>query len=183
MGAFLRQLPQHDSRFASRQVMQGLRHGLARIFLKVLAEGTPVSTKIHLCLSFQAEEAQCNADVFLRALIQPCTIMEGLRHRLTVYPDADALELAHVLAAASPEKVVLVNAANRKNIGNHWFGDGAERAIDENLHRRSWKMSAIAYLLNGWAGYRRHRARDELQRNVEWLNGRVHTIEQLNSQV
>merc|ERR1711869_74519 len=91
--------------------------------MKAVANAQTTAT-VHLCIQFDNEEAQRNADALIR--------------------------LAQELAKSSPN-VVLVNGANRRLIGNHWFGDHARRAIDENLHRRSWKMAALAYLLNDFS--------------------------------
>ena len=48
----------------------------------------------------------------------------------------------------SIRKVGLLNGANNKQLGNHWFGHGARSAIDENLHRRSGAMCAASLLIN-----------------------------------
>mmetsp|Transcript_140284 Transcript_140284/g.364603 ORF Transcript_140284/g.364603 Transcript_140284/m.364603 type:complete len:526 (-) Transcript_140284:95-1672(-) len=176
MGAFLRHLRLLDGKFAQRRVMQDLRRKLTHVLMKALVEGLPDSANIHLCISFGNDEAKDNGDAFLRAVVGPGAAMEELRKRLTVWPSADALQVAHVLAQASPEKVVLVNGANRRLIGNHWFEGKAKWAIDENLHRRSWTMSAIAYVLNGYDGQDRARSPQELQNNVLRLGGQVHVI-------
>merc|ERR1712072_992306 len=90
----------------------------------------------------------------------------------------DCLHLAHELALTSPN-VMLVNGANRQLIGNHWFAGQAKRAIDENLHRRSWMLSAHAYMLNNFGergelwGQAEDRPKDELQTNVARLGGRA----------
>merc|ERR1719487_1241305 len=60
--------------------------------------------------------------------------------------------LAHELTVChgrpATMKVCLLNGANRKLIGNHWFSHGAKTAIDENFHRRSATMARVALLMN-----------------------------------
>eukprot|EP00443_Scrippsiella_acuminata_P070578 CAMPEP_0115390836 /NCGR_PEP_ID=MMETSP0271-20121206/10403_1 /TAXON_ID=71861 /ORGANISM="Scrippsiella trochoidea, Strain CCMP3099" /LENGTH=431 /DNA_ID=CAMNT_0002814383 /DNA_START=29 /DNA_END=1324 /DNA_ORIENTATION=- len=177
MGASLRQLESFDPRYSDHQAMQRLRRNLADASMKALAS-TPDSIRIHLCLSFGPRECEYDGDAFLRAVIAPDTDMGRLRDRLTIYRDADALDLARRLTSASPDKVVLVNDTSRELIGNHWFSSGAKQTVDENLHRRSPSMSTIAYVLNGGGGPRHARAPDELEKNVERLNGRLHTVRQ-----
>lgn len=123
---------------------------------------------------FKDEEPRRNADAFIRALIDGCA--KTVAQRVTIWPEADALHLAHDLAQTS-EKVLLLNGANRKLLGNHWFGPRAKFAIDENLHRRSWNMSALSYVLNGFDGKEKvDRAPDELANNVAKAGGRVFSL-------
>merc|ERR1712196_517415 len=68
--------------------------------------------------------------------------------------------------------VALLNGANKKLLGNHWFSHGARFAIDENLHRRSSSMATASLLLNGGAEPR-HRAVHELHNTVRFLGGQV----------
>jgi len=178
MGAFLRHLGQLDTRYTSDEEMQRLRRRLARSFIKVLAAATNEATSIHLCLMFADEETQCNADAFIRALHDSPS---KLRKRVTIYPEGDCLHLAHELAQKS-DKVMLVNGANRALIGNHWFAGRAKLAIDENLHRRSWRMSAIAYLLNSFDGREPvDRHPDQLLHTAQWLGGQIHMIDRIGN--
>mmetsp|Transcript_65945 Transcript_65945/g.169728 ORF Transcript_65945/g.169728 Transcript_65945/m.169728 type:complete len:610 (-) Transcript_65945:83-1912(-) len=148
MGAFLRHLGLIDPRFTTDEEMQRLRRALAKRFIDVLAARSG-KYHIHLCLSFGADETMRNADAFLRALLDKSAA--NLRKRVTVWPEGDSLDLANTLAEDS-DKVVLVNGANRRLLGNHWFAGRAKLAIDENLHRRSWRMCATSYVLNGYDG-------------------------------
>jgi len=184
MGAFLRHLGQLDLRFTSHEELQRLRRRLARSFMKVLAGTTHEKCRIHLCLMFGAWEPQCNSDAFLRALAEPTgdasdAAIAKLRKRLTVYPEGDCLHLAHELAVSSTaNRVMLVNGANRVLLGNHWFAGRAKLAIDENLHRRSWRMSAASYLLNYFDGREPEGRRpDELEKNAKYLGGQIHYID------
>jgi len=179
MGAFLRHLGRLDGRFGEFEEMQRLRRRLARIFMKVIAEATPATTNVHLCLMFGSLEPELNADAFLRALADPQGdgAVGNLRKRLTIYPEGDCLHLAQILAGSS-DNVMLVNGANRVLIGNHWFAGQARFAIDENLHRRSWRMSSLAYVLNGFNGKEpAGRGPDDLVRNAQWVGGQIHTID------
>lgn len=172
MGAFLRHLGQLDGNFVDDEQLQRLRRRLAHRFVEVLAR-TPKSMQIHICLGFGAEEPRRNSDAFLRAL---CKSDTGLTSRLTVWPEGDSLHLAHELAAKSPN-VVLVNGANRQLLGNHWFAGRAKMAIDENLHRRSWRLAALSYLLNGFDGHEpAGRQPEALELRVQALGGKVHKL-------
>jgi len=172
MGAFLRHLGQLDGNFADDEQLQRLRRRLAHSFVEVLGR-SPQHLQIHLCLGFSAEEPQRNADAFLRAL---CQASSGLTSRLTIYPEGDSLQLAHELAAKSTN-VVLVNGANRQLLGNHWFAGRAKMAIDENLHRRSWRLAAMSYLLNGFDGREPSgRSPEALQNRVQAMGGRVQKL-------
>merc|ERR1740120_59789 len=112
-----------------------------------------------------------NADAFMRALVDGCG--KPIAKKVTVWPEGDSLQLAHDLAQTST-KVMMLNGANRKLLGNHWFGGRAKQAIDENLHRRSWTMSALSYVLNGFDGREcNDRRPDQLQQRVRQLGGKV----------
>eukprot|EP00928_Gymnodinium_smaydae_P093154 TRINITY_DN7717_c0_g5_i1.p1 TRINITY_DN7717_c0_g5~~TRINITY_DN7717_c0_g5_i1.p1 ORF type:complete len:503 (-),score=133.98 TRINITY_DN7717_c0_g5_i1:187-1695(-) len=176
MGAFLRHLRLLDRRFEDDVKMQELRRRLASRWVAVLAEKASPTLELHLCLQFADLEAQRNADAFLRAF---AAAPAALRKRVTVYPEGDVLQLAHNLAQSSRTHVCLLNGANRQLLGNHWFAGHAKRAIDENLHRRSWTLSALSYLLNAF-GTRGEmdngpplRDKDELRRNVTAMGGVV----------
>merc|ERR1712224_10817 len=97
----------------------------------------------------------------------------ALRGRVTVWQGCDSPELAHKLATTS-DKVAIVNGANRRLLGNHWFSDSARRAIDENLHRRSWTMSALSYLINSYGNSPNDTEipSDQLRKTVEWMEGK-----------
>merc|ERR1712039_479810 len=173
MGAFLRHLGKVDNQYFEDEKLQRLRRCIARRWAKQLSKAPP-NCRIHLCILFTDEEPKRNADAFMRALIDGCA--KTVAQRVTIWPEADALQLAHELAKTS-QKVLLLNGANRKLLGNHWFGPRAKFAIDENLHRRSWNMSALSYILNGFDGTEKvDRAPDELQKNVSKAGGRVHVL-------
>merc|ERR1712032_497646 len=135
--------------------------------------------KVHLCLQFSAEEAQRNADAFLRALLaDPAPSVSNIKDRVVVVPEGDALDVASTLASKYIDQVLLVNGANRQLIGNHWFDGRAKMAIDENLHRRSWRLSAIAYILNNYKGKLdlSQRKKHTLERRMLDLGGKVKRI-------
>jgi len=74
-------------------------------------------------------------------------------------------------------KDTYLNGANRKLIGNHWFGERAKTAIDENLHRRSSSASIISNCLNetflSQLPIVRTRNNLDLQKRVKDLNGQI----------
>jgi hypothetical protein len=173
MGAFLRHLNCIDDSYNSDTRLQNLRRQLARRFMLAF-EAAPPKLTLHLCLQFSSEEALRNADAFIRAVK---AAPPEIRSRTKLWPEGDSLHLAHELAFTS-NGVILVNGANRQMIGNHWFAAFAKRAIDENLHRRSWVLSAHAYMLNNFGGRgetdgtAEDRPSDELQINVNKAGGR-----------
>merc|ERR1711953_1593478 len=138
MGAFLRHLHSLDPQYSDDTKLQQLRRALAKSFISEFQQSS-ATTKLHLCLQFSSDEALRNADAFLRALKGA---QESVKSRSTIWPEGDCLHLAHELALTNPN-VMLVNGGNRQMIGNHWFAGMAKRAIDENLHRRSWMLSAM----------------------------------------
>ena len=110
-----------------------------------------------------------NADALLRGFHNAGPVLQG---RVHIWPNGDSLQIAHDLAAHSPS-VVLVSGTSRKLLGNAWFGDRAGRAIDENLHRRSWTLSAMSYVLNDYRSFRRPRRPEDLADRVDRLGGCV----------
>jgi len=97
---------------------------------------------------------------------------------LKLRQNVDSLHLAATDLAPATKggcgapKVGILNGANRKLIGNHWFQTGARLAIDENFHRRSASMARAALLLN-FDFEARARKPTQLQENVAWLGGQV----------
>lgn len=176
MGAFIRHVGRIDTTFEQDEEMLRLRRSVAVRMMASLAKA-PKGMKVHLCLQFSTEEAQRNADAFLRAILGDPTLGKGaspLKDRVTIVPEGDVLDIANQLSAKS-DKVLLLNGANRQLIGNHWFASRAKMAIDENLHRRSWRLSAMSYLLNDYDGEQDvpEREKDTLARRVKSLGGKV----------
>jgi len=180
MGAFIRHLGLMDTRFQAPEEMQRLRRRLAREFLQVLSQQLDKSVSMHMCLSFSDDETLWNADAFLRALLD--TEMKEFSKRVTVHAEGDCLDLAQTLADARAPgacDVMLVNGANRCLLGNHWFDGRAKRAIDENMHRRSWRMARTSYCVNAYGSRWQQGPRDPncLEQTVKWLEGQVHVID------
>lgn len=181
MGAFLRNLSQLDPRYADATRMQELRRKVAIRFAAALQSDSSASKPIiHMCLRFSSLEEQQNGDGFIRAL---AAAPLDLRNRLQIWADGDSLQIAHDLSArqaatSAITDVLLVNGANRSLLGNHWFTGGAKRAIDENLHRRSWTLSASAYLLNKYLDGRDRKPfrPEDLPSQIKKLGGRVETL-------
>jgi len=176
MGAFLRHLGRIDANFSQDEDMLRLRRALAARMVESWAR-LPQGLKVHLCLQFGTDEAQRNADAFLRAIVANAdggSEGSSMEDRVVIIPEGDALNVASDLAVES-DRVLLINGANRRLIGNHWFASKARAAIDENLHRRSWRLAALSYMLNEYDGEqsipRRHR--DTLAERVRQLGGTV----------
>jgi len=177
MGAFLRHLGRIDTRFTQDEEMLRVRRAVAARMVQSWSK-LPKDAKVHLCLQFSTEEAQRNADGFLRALVGPLVVKGAspIKARVVVIPEGDVLDVASALATTlRSDKVLVVNGANRQLIGNHWFAGRAKMAIDENLHRRSWRLSAIAYLLNEYDSEQDvpQKAPDTLAKRVKELGGAV----------
>merc|ERR1719414_208987 len=156
-----------------------LRRRVAIRFMESL-EKAPKTMKTHLCLQFGSEEAQRNADAFLRALVGDPEMgrkAASVKDRVILIPEGDSLDVANGLASKS-DKVLLVNGANRQLLGNHWFAGRAKIAIDENLHRRSWRLAALSYLLNEFDGEEAQvqRQQDTLEKRVKQLGGKVQRL-------
>jgi len=106
--------------------------------------------RVHLCLICTNAESIQNHNVFIEAAAERLKRTPTLMSVLQIRRNVDSLQLAHELATSSVQnmKVCILNGANRKLFGNHWFESGARTAIDENLHRRSASMARAALLLN-----------------------------------
>ena len=181
MGAFLRKLERNDTSFCDPLQKIRLRRNMAKKFVNAIGQiPETCSLKIELCLMTphgrdKITEAWQNADAFLRALIAAPT---ETRNRVTLWENADSFHVSNLLAGRR-KRVCLVNGANRKLLGNHWFGGGALSAIDENLHRRSWTLATSSYMLNDFNGENHKkgiRGRAELESLVQSFGGDVHTF-------
>ncbi|CAE7239828.1 Ethe1 [Symbiodinium sp. CCMP2592] len=182
MGAFLRNLHKLDGRYCQDDVgLANLRHALAKRFVKSLVVAkVPFVVRLCIAPSGKGDELDANAVAFLQSILEG--IQKGVGDKamrlkpssVEILLNADALTVAQQYAN-DRRTVGLVNGANRRLIGNHWFSHGARMAIDENLHRRSWRMAATAYLLNGGAEVsRRHPS--ALAEAVKRLGGTVQEL-------
>ena len=66
---------------------------------------------------------------------------------VTIYKGADAFLLGQYMSN-NGHKIAVLNGGNKWMVGNHWFGNRARSAIDENIVRRSPRMGAVAFVLN-----------------------------------
>mmetsp|Transcript_32692 Transcript_32692/g.98841 ORF Transcript_32692/g.98841 Transcript_32692/m.98841 type:complete len:644 (-) Transcript_32692:24-1955(-) len=173
MDSHLRHLNAIDRKYADELVLQRLRRRVAAALVAALCKAE-ARMQVHICLADGDREGQSNADAFIRALMGAPMSIQG---RTTIWPGGDPLQLAHDLAQGTPN-VLLVNGTSRRNLGNHWFGDGAKRAIDENLHRRSWTLAASSYLLSNFSSERSGAAAarrpEELRQTLEWMGGQTY---------
>jgi hypothetical protein len=164
MGAFLRHLDQNDGKYSDPYIMYQLRRRTADELMAAIEEiyVSPASSaarcdatrsqgpqRIHFCLVGNSPEGIENHNVFLEAAADRAQACRELKDMLNIRRNTDCLQLAHDLSTGKALKVGLLNGANRKLCGNHWFQSGARFAIDENLHRRSAPLSRAALLLNG----------------------------------
>jgi len=142
---------------------------------RVVDTSSQFPRRLHLCLIVtDGGESVENHNVFLEAAAEGAEKHPALMQKLLLCRNVEVLQLAHDLATASAEplKVGILNGANRKMLGNHWFEDGARFAIDENLHRRSASMTRMAVLLN-MGTQPTQRKPTELADHLNWLGGRV----------
>merc|ERR1712217_753515 len=132
--------------------------------------------RLHVCLVDVDVESRINHNVFVEAAAEQVKLTPKLVEFLAFHRNRDALELANELAMKPKDfghldvddqirKVGMLNGANNKLLGNHWFSHGARNAIDENLHRRSSPMCIGSLLLN-LATAPQTRSVDELVTNV-----------------
>lgn len=171
MGAFLRNLPECDKTYKNPQAHAELRQKLADIFVQEIANFP--SLRIHMCLPLdqvKGSKDQQNYNAFTNAFAHA---PQAVKERILLHVNVDATDLAQRLANQhkDPNKISLVNGANRNLIGNHWFGDRALVAIDENFHRRSSLAAVIALLLNDGINTKQRRP-NELASIVQSFTGR-----------
>jgi len=178
MGAFLRNLHKLDASFSQERdngkKLIELRQALANRFVDALQKAyKPGKFVLRLCVSpsGKADEQDANAYAFLAAVRHAVQMGQLSPAAVKIDLHADALFLAQQIADEG-RVAALLNGANRCLIGNHWFESGARLAIDENIHRRSWRMSAIAYMLNGGAESKQ-RSPSDLADAVRKLGGKV----------
>lgn len=187
MGAFLRKLSLNDDRYAEPRVLLKLRRRVAGELMNAIAETCiGASSKgprhVHLCLVCMGAEAIDNHNCFLEAAAAKLRECPKLMDVLKLRQNVDSLQLAAKdLAPATKDgrsapKVGILNGANRKLIGNHWFQTGARLAIDENFHRRSASMARAALLLN-FDFEARARKPLQLRENLSWLGGQVVSLQ------
>jgi len=132
--------------------------------------------RLHLCLMCENAENIENHNVFMEAAGELAKEYAGIPELLLIRRNVDVFQLAHEMSASgSALKVGVLNGANRKLLGNHWFQTGARFAIDENLHRRSASLTRMALLLNMGteSGERRP---TELPDTLKWLGGQVELV-------
>lgn len=188
MGAFLRNLHENDAWYSkdhkNGQLLVELRHALAQRFVSSVEKTADLTLnrRLHICVSPTErgnEERDANAAAFLKAIREALRASAAGRSRRSmtatawvVHVHGDSLSVVQELANQG-RSVALVNGANRNLIGNHWFANGARFAIDENLHRRSWSMAALAYMLNDGARVQSPCSSDVLADRVRRMGGRV----------
>lgn len=129
--------------------------------------------RIHICLIVANTESIENHNAFVEAAADKVREYPGLKDILLFHRNADVMDLARTLSVdKSPLKIALLNGANRKLFGNHWFQPGAKFAMDENLHRRSTSLSRVSLLLN-MSTEPTDRRRDELANHILSLGGKT----------
>mmetsp|Transcript_18026 Transcript_18026/g.32716 ORF Transcript_18026/g.32716 Transcript_18026/m.32716 type:complete len:785 (-) Transcript_18026:44-2398(-) len=109
--------------------------------------------RVYICLIVGNAESVENHNCFVEAAAERMRTCPKLEDVLKLMLNADCLQLAHNLSCSQWQtkgtpKVGILNGANRKLLGNHWFQNGARSAIDENMHRRSSSMARSSLLLN-----------------------------------
>jgi len=182
MGAFLRNLHKKDPVYSEEYRMRQLRYRCCELLYTSIVE-VVVEQKsrmqVHICLLDAGGESRTNHNVFVEAACAQAKATPALANSLQFHRNVDALELASKLAtsdtqdqSADVRPVVLLNGANKKLLGNHWFSHGARNAIDENLHRRSAPLAMGSLILNG--GTKPYsRCRGELAETTRFFGGQV----------
>jgi hypothetical protein len=179
MGAFIRHLARNDPAYALPDCSKLLRLRIA-MELATSAKRFAASLKFHICVTSGEEgsESLQNKEALLGAMTAVGLSTDQVYLCENVDATAVAMELARHMkqeASAAPNSIApvsLANAANAKQLGNHWFSNGAARAIDENIHRRAPGLAAISLLLNASTSPKR-RDPDELARRVVQFGGDV----------
>lgn len=186
MGAFLRHLNLNDDRYEDparirnlkRRIADELMNAIADICIPLSKSGKSKATtskpcRLHLCLVCVNPESIDNHNCFVEAAAAKVQSCPELKKILQLRRNVDSLQLAHELGHnTQPLKVALLNGANRKLCGNHWFQSGARYAIDENLHRRSASLSRASLLVN-FDTEPRPRKVAQLEETVRFFGGSV----------
>jgi len=186
MGAFLRHLKLNDDRYEDparirnlkRRIADELMNAIADICIPPSKSGKSKATtskpcRLHLCLVCVNPESIDNHNCFVEAAAAKVQSCPELKEILQLRRNVDSLQLAHELGQnTQPLKVALLNGANRKLCGNHWFQSGARYAIDENLHRRSASLSRASLLVN-FDTEPRPRKATQLEETVRFFGGSV----------
>jgi hypothetical protein len=189
MGAFLRHLGKNDDRYIDDDKMRDLRRRVADQVMEAICavdkeplkddaavsnRGAAFPKRVHFCLACAGIEGVENHNAFVEAAGAKSKEYPRLKSLLKFRQNVCALQLSQELAvsAGNPLKVAMLNGANRKLIGNHWFQSGARLAIDENIHRRSVSMSRVSLLLNMGTEPSERRV-NELRGNLQWFGGHV----------
>ncbi|CAK9104415.1 Protein HID1 [Durusdinium trenchii] len=117
------------------------------IFISEASDWTAAPNEYRLvCVN---PESIDNHNCFVEAAAAKAQLCPELKEVLQLRRNVDSLQRC----AQNDNKkcarfVALLNGANRKLCGNHWFQSGARYAIDENLHRRSASLSRASLLVN-----------------------------------
>ena len=143
MGAFIRNLHNWvDGDWQeSDQRKEDLRLSMVTAMVEALNTNAPRPFLCHMCYPVNGEsrENRNNEQAIGDA-------MTG-HNNIILQPGVDALALANHIASMG-FSVGMLNSANANRIGNHWDQNGAESAIDENIHRRSHMLCLTSALLN-----------------------------------
>ena len=174
MGAFLRNLPKLDPSYQDRQALADLRQQIAHAFVSEVCKFP--NLQIYMCLPLDDQigsDTQQNYNAFVHAFSK----VPQINQQVKFFVNVDATDLAQNLANKykAPYKVSLANGANRNLIGNHWFKGRCRTAINENLHRRSFRAALIALVLNNGIETTKRQA-DELSNRVVQFGGKHLTI-------
>jgi len=198
MGAFLRHLNLNDDQYEDPARIRRLKRRIADELMDAIgdicvapnklggkhkAKATSRSRphRVHLCLVCVNPESIDNHNCFVEAAASKVQSCPELKEVLHLRRNVDALQLAHELGtSAKPLKVALLNGANRKLCGNHWFQSGARYAIDENLHRRSASLSRASLLVN-FDTEPRPRKPTQLEENVRFFGGSIVDLTRINN--
>lgn len=187
MGAFLRHLDSIDSYYSEQVPMRRLRKrvamGLYEAAAVVCLRDKAPPMRLHICLVDNSMESRSNHNCFVEAAGDFVEQVPALGPLIKFHRNVDCLELARQLSTAPTSgsgeevrKVGMLNGANNKLLGNHWFAQGARNAIDENFHRRSGSMSVSSLILN-MATAPQERTFQELAKNAQIVGGQVVSLE------
>ena len=133
-------------------------NNMLRALLEV-GEGQP-EILYHMC--YPTHNAASWEDITNQLAIRE--IMNG-HDNIIIQPGIDAFALANHIAKMG-FRVGMLNSANANRLWDHWKGERAFSAIDENIHRRSHMLCLTSECLNGKAG-------SKLADNVQTHGGKV----------
>jgi len=181
LGAFVRHVGDHDPMYQIPEARMQLKKEVYERFFRAMASFPQIPH--HFCIPTggrgdtgdpRQDEMRENFVAFMAAIKEA---PDMVRMNIIVHPDVYTTDLIEQLAQQG-EVPAVFNGSNCKKIGNHFFGNGALRAIEENTVRLLGE-EALAYLaVSGGTDVRETRDEHTLSNRLQDLQQRAAAFEQ-----